>query len=169
VWSEGWEDMHVLCQHIEESLHNETRSEIRLFIACSKNMIISSRTAESTYLLFKFLLHTHRLAYTVINPKTLNPKPYPLLLSRKNSENLVLCLALVAIVSHGAAVSMLQVFYPFASSSLMSNAKPKARSGVVFSPLSPAHPPACMVGSFISGLVRMNQSSRVGIVGFVCL
>jgi hypothetical protein len=28
------------------------------FIACSKSMIISSRTAESTYLLFKFLLHT---------------------------------------------------------------------------------------------------------------
>ncbi|KAH9548605.1 hypothetical protein CY35_11G096400 [Sphagnum magellanicum] len=52
----------------------------------------------------------------------------PLLLSRKNSENSVLCLALVAIVSHGAAVSMLQVFCPFTSSSLMSNAKPKART-----------------------------------------
>ncbi len=64
VWSEGWEDMPVLCQHTEESLHNETRSEIRHFIACSKSMIISSRTAESAYLLFKFLLHTQRLAYT---------------------------------------------------------------------------------------------------------
>jgi len=31
----------------------------------------------------------------------------PLLLSRKNSENSVLCLALVAIVSHGYAMSML--------------------------------------------------------------
>jgi hypothetical protein len=93
----------------------------------------------------------------------------PLLLSRKNSKNSVLCLALVAIMSHGAAVSMLQVFCPFASSSLMSNAKPRARSGVVFFPLSPAHPPACLLGSFISGLVRMNQSSGVGIVGFVCL
>jgi hypothetical protein len=47
VWSEGWEDMPILCQHPEESLHNETRSEIRNFIACSKSMIISSRTAES--------------------------------------------------------------------------------------------------------------------------
>ncbi len=47
VWSEGWEDMPVLCQHTEESLHNETRSEIRHFIACSKSIIISSRTAES--------------------------------------------------------------------------------------------------------------------------
>jgi hypothetical protein len=93
----------------------------------------------------------------------------PLLLSRKNSENSVLCLALVAIVSHGSVVSMLQVFCPFASSSLMSNAKPRARSGVFFFPLSPAHPPACLLGSFISGLVRMNQSSGVGIVGFVCL
>jgi hypothetical protein len=80
----------------------------------------------------------------------------PLLLSRKNLENSVLCLALVAIVSHGAAVSMLQVFYPFASNSLMSNAKPRARSSVVFFPLSPAHPPTCLLGSFISGLVRMN-------------
>jgi hypothetical protein len=67
----------------------------------------------------------------------------PLLLSRKNSENLILCLALVAIVSHGSAVSMLQVFCPFASSSLMSNAKPRARSGVVFFPPLP-HPPACL-------------------------
>ncbi len=56
----------------------------------------------------------------------------PLLLSRKNSENSILRLALVAIVSHGAAVSMLQVFCPFASNNLMSNAKPRARSGVVF-------------------------------------
>ncbi len=47
VWSEGWEDMPVLCQHTEEPLHNETRHEIRHFIACSKSMIISSRTAES--------------------------------------------------------------------------------------------------------------------------
>jgi hypothetical protein len=39
--------MPVLCHHTEESLHNETRSEIRHFIACSKSMIISSRTAES--------------------------------------------------------------------------------------------------------------------------
>jgi len=93
----------------------------------------------------------------------------PLLLSRKNSENSVLCLALVAIVSHGAVVSMLQVFCPFASSSLMFNAKPRARSGVVFFPLSLAHPPARLLGSFIGGLVRMNQSSGVGIVGFVCL
>jgi hypothetical protein len=58
VWSEGWEDMRVLCHHPEESLHNETRTEIRHFIACSKSMITSSRTAESAYLLFKFLLHT---------------------------------------------------------------------------------------------------------------
>ncbi len=56
--------MPVLCQHPEESLHNETRSEIRHFIACSKSMIISSRTVESAYLLFKFLLHTQRLVYT---------------------------------------------------------------------------------------------------------
>ncbi len=67
----------------------------------------------------------------------------PLLLSRKNLKNSVLCLALVAIVSHGAAVSMLQVFYPSASSSLMSNAKPRARSGVVFFPPLP-HPPTCL-------------------------
>jgi hypothetical protein len=64
VWAEGWEDMPVLCWHTEESLHNETRSEIRHFIACSKSMIISSGTTESAYLLFKFLLHTQRLAYT---------------------------------------------------------------------------------------------------------
>jgi hypothetical protein len=64
VWSKGWEDMPVLCQHPEESLHNETRSEIRHFIACSESMIISSRIAESAYLLFKFLLHTQRLVYT---------------------------------------------------------------------------------------------------------
>ncbi len=67
----------------------------------------------------------------------------PLLLSRKISENSILCLALVAIVSHGAAVSMLQVFCPFASNSLMSNAQPRARSGVVFFPLLP-HPPTCL-------------------------
>jgi len=56
--------MPVLCQHTEESLHNETRPEIRHFIACFKSMIISSRTAESADLLFKSLLHTQRLAYT---------------------------------------------------------------------------------------------------------
>jgi len=67
----------------------------------------------------------------------------PLLLSRKNSENSVLCLALVAIVSHGFAVSMLQVSCPFVSSSLMSNAKPRARSGVVFFPPLP-RPPTCL-------------------------
>jgi hypothetical protein len=69
----------------------------------------------------------------------------PLLLSRKNLENSVLCLALVAIVSHGAAVSTLQVLCPFASSSLMSDAKPRARSGVFF-PLypPPTHLPACL-------------------------
>jgi hypothetical protein len=67
----------------------------------------------------------------------------PLLLSRKNLENSVLCLALVAIVSHGAAVSTLQVLCPFASSSLMSDAKPRARSGVFFSPYpTPIHLPA---------------------------
>jgi hypothetical protein len=42
VWSEGWVDMPVLCQHTEESLHNKTRSEIRHFIACSKSMIIQA-------------------------------------------------------------------------------------------------------------------------------
>jgi hypothetical protein len=35
----------------------------------------------------------------------------------------------------------LQVFCPFASSSLMSDAKPRARSGVFFSSISPARPP----------------------------
>jgi hypothetical protein len=38
---------------------------------------------------------------------------------------------------------MLQVFCPFASSSLMSNAKPRARSGVVFFPTLP-RPPTCL-------------------------
>jgi len=50
----------------------------------------------------------------------------------------------------------------------MSNVKPRARFGVVFFPPLP-RPPTCLLGSFISGLVRMNQSSGVGIVGFVCL
>jgi hypothetical protein len=61
VWSEGWEDMHVLCQHPEESLHNETRSEIRHFIACSKSMIISSRTAESAIQIL--IAHTETSVY----------------------------------------------------------------------------------------------------------
>ncbi len=46
-------------------------------------------------------------------------------------------------MSHGVAVLMLQVFCPFASSSLMSNAKPRARSGVVFFPPLP-RPPTCL-------------------------
>jgi len=44
----------------------------------------------------------------------------------------------------------------------------KSKVWCFFSPLSTAHPPACLLGSFISGLVRMNQSSGVGNCG-VCV
>jgi hypothetical protein len=81
----------------------------------------------------------------------------PLLLSRKNSENSVLCLALVAIVSHGAAVSMLQVFCPFASCSLMSNAKPRARSSVVFG--RPDFVKSLHFHLYYSGYIRTSWSA----------
>jgi hypothetical protein len=70
----------------------------------------------------------------------------PLLLSRKNSENSVLCLALVAIVSHGAAVSMLRCSVPSHPAAWCPMRNQEQGLVLFFFPLSPAHPPACLLG-----------------------